>query len=865
MFPTDTVVLVVFSCMALVRSDPVGSACNLVLSNSFVEASFSLCSAQLTSLRGRYDANNVWGQNILANSRDPLDLNRVGLVLETDTTVQGLWPTTVASSMSLGPPLKYEVHENSTNLLFVTVFGVKDARNSALVTSDWSLLLAADSRRINISIAARATQTQANLSAVRVSLYARPHAVVAWFERGVLQTMDSSRRLFASNSSFERLYATSTSSGYDVTATGHSATVVISDGNAVMGRSGVQFVLVGRFPTMDEWTDDWRFALPVGISKGDSYKLQLSLSPSDGPYPAVGIENARGAHFGLESTAANTNLRAEDMASILNGIFSNAVAGLTTYQLPGMIADELVHPVRTSYHDLYTFGDPTIWSHTAAMAYSGRSQRTHSHHSPPIHSRTISNQATRTYGHKLDLSLRRSALISLPRGRCLTTMTAEATRSLRRFCPSRFILQFLVLHRQVSVANINYSAGEQHTSLIYESCCRLVVVLLLSCCRGRFCYCTGPNIFFIEAACTLAKFSGNIAWLDQMLPSIDRAADFLLASLDPDLGLVSTTGSLWVDTLRRGNFTLDTNAFLSHTLQVLSGVHAHLGHKEAAEYYKTTAVSMIQGLNKHLWSSEGDHFVTQLNADKNTTRDFVDYDGNLLAVALNVVPANSTRAAKILARIDSGPCTHVGVGTFISEKPYLLEDCFADNIGDSVVSTARYAWADAHARAAVGDYTTFYNTLLQPIMEEQASTGFMYERYTCHKPRQPVHSPYYTEYPETAARLLIEIKYGINVELDSISVKPFGPEAFAFEYHLGLFHVHYEVSRLHVHYEVSRLHVHYEVSRLHVHYEVSRLHVHYEVSRLHVHYEVSRLHVYYEVSRLHVYHEVSRLQEVQHN
>jgi hypothetical protein len=132
---------------------------------------------------------------------------------------------------------------------------------------------------------------------------------------------------------------------------------------------------------------------------------------------------------------------------------------------------------------------------------------------------------------------------------------------------------------------------------------------------------------------------------------------------------------------------------------------------------------MVLGINRHLWAADGDHFVTQLEADRKTTRDFVDYDGNLLAVALNVVAANSTRAARILERVDKGPCTHVGVGTFISEKQYTKDDCFLGNIGDSVVSTARYAWADAHARAAVGDYATFNNSLLQPIIDEQTSTG----------------------------------------------------------------------------------------------------------------------------------------------
>jgi hypothetical protein len=229
---------------------------------------------------------------------------------------------------------------NSSDLLSVTVFDVVDDRNNPLVASDWTLLLSPHSRRINISVTATVLQHQQNVSSLRLSLYAKPHAVVAWFERGVMQTMDNSHRLFASNSTFVRMYATGPSAAFDVTAAGHSSTVLISDGNAELGRSGVQFVLAGKFPVMDAWTDDWRFAPAVGISKGDLYEVHISIAPTDGPFPAVGIDASGGTHLldPITPGSGNANLCKRDMAAILNGIYANAVGGLTTYQLPGMIA-----------------------------------------------------------------------------------------------------------------------------------------------------------------------------------------------------------------------------------------------------------------------------------------------------------------------------------------------------------------------------------------------------------------------------------------------------------------------------------------------------------------------------------------------
>ncbi len=61
-----------------------------------------------------------------------------------------------------------------------------------------------------------------------------------------------------------------------------------------------------------------------------------------------------------------------------------------------------------------------------------------------------------------------------------------------------------------------------------------------------------------------------------------------------------------------------------------------------------------------------DHFVTQLNPD-GTTRDFVDYDSNLIACAFGV--AGVKRCQALLRRIDSGRCAHARA-TFVSEVWY---------------------------------------------------------------------------------------------------------------------------------------------------------------------------------------------------
>lgn len=120
---------------------------------------------------------------------------------------------------------------------------------------------------------------------------------------------------------------------------------------------------------------------------------------------------------------------------------------------------------------------------------------------------------------------------------------------------------------------------------------------------------------------------------------------------------------------------------------------------------------------------DGDHFVTQLNPD-GTTRDFVDYDSNLLAAAF--VPMSNERRRSILRRIDAGNCTHAAPGTYISEKLYGPKDVYSCDaakpeircVGDSRVSYGRVAWLDAITRKLVGDHDAFERLCIAPIRSE---------------------------------------------------------------------------------------------------------------------------------------------------
>jgi hypothetical protein len=181
---------------------------------------------------------------------------------------------------------------------------------------------------------------------------------------------------------------------------------------------------------------------------------------------------------------------------------------------------------------------------------------------------------------------------------------------------------------------------------------------------------------------------------------------------------------------------------------------------------------IVAGMNAHLWA--GDHYVTQLNPD-GSTRDLVDYDSNLLAVAYGVAPAD--RAQAILDRVDSGPCTH-GRATWVSETFYGPQDTYNGNTGDSATAMGRIGWADALARRQVGDRATYRDAILDPLRSDLLERTWLTERYDC--AGNAIRAQFYHEYPEVVAMLLREVTYGIELGIDTVTIDPFDANAYTY-------------------------------------------------------------------------------------
>jgi len=266
--------------------------------------------------------------------------------------------------------------------------------------------------------------------------------------------------------------------------------------------------------------------------------------------------------------------------------------------------------------------------------------------------------------------------------------------------------------------------------------------------------------------------------------------------MDPQTDLLDAPGSLMIDVFIRGNYTTDSNAMLVGFLREFADAEEAVGNTTRAVELRSRADHLAEVVNEKLWAKENgqDHYITQLNPD-GTTRDFVDYDANLIALA-HGIPKTKEQARKVLERIDQGPpgttCTAAKGGgpQYVSEVFYGKSDTTHGNTGDSNCSMGRIAWFDSHARKIQGTpeaLEVFNEHLLGPMQRDTIAKTWLGERYNCEGDNY--RTPYYFEYPSTTAMLLREIRYGIDLGLLRVTISPFGSTVYNF--HVGNIHVDY--------------------------------------------------------------------------
>jgi hypothetical protein len=169
---------------------------------------------------------------------------------------------------------------------------------------------------------------------------------------------------------------------------------------------------------------------------------------------------------------------------------------------------------------------------------------------------------------------------------------------------------------------------------------------------------------FILAMYFHALNTGHRAFLERVMPKVDRVAEYLL-SLDRDHDGVAeipeTSGlangehdcSNWWDIVKFGHKDAYINAYCCMALQAMASMKAWLGDTAAAERYGAEHRRFVDGFNKVFWDDEKGFYMDWIDVREKmpeSGRRYFYTDQNLLAIMNGI--ADAKRSARILENLD---------------------------------------------------------------------------------------------------------------------------------------------------------------------------------------------------------------------
>jgi len=712
---------------------------NLVsISSGYLLAQFNLSRASLDLLKGRFsgDGNFDSSPNLAGALKTSIVEPRRGGIAVARYGTPGVFDSTTADFDRINSAI---VTANSADFAsFYVILG--DSASPLLQVNLTFSVSSANPRALSVSTSVLA---KSSFEATRVTLSTRwaPPDVISWYQRGVRQGFNMPSGFIASANPLVRWYSIGDGATGAVEVLPISSNPLPSSFYAGQGGSegdslsGLDLPLWGAPAQLDSWVDSFTGGSLVDINAGSVSSSSIDIYPNDYSFPPSKISAPRASS---ESD--------DDLATILAAAHGSSASALHSYDFFPEVrsAPCQVHSgPEPCYGGLYNFYDPDSAISNSIMLWS---------FDPLLHD-AVRGQLETNMAH---VCADGQPADQCEVGQCIHHFVGSCDSSPECFCK-------------------NMPSGVQDCA-VYDAISGAVQ--------------TGPNIFTILASIRYVGATGNQTWLSSWISTLRSMMSFLDRRFIPERNLYLAPGSLQIDVFIRQNFTADSNAAMVILSEAFADLERSLGNTSGYDFYMTRAANLRIGMNAYLLSPDGDHYCTQSDpVDASNpggpirvcTRDFVDYDANLLAVAAKV-PPNTTFAEQVLSRIDRGTCTHTGRATWVSEIMYNASNCVNGNTGDSAVSMGRIAWQDGLARQAIGgsDAKNKFETLIAgPLQADVLKRTWLPERFDCQG--RDAHNSYYFEYASVAGMLVFEIRYGIKLLPSSVTLDPLGGSAFDFE------------------------------------------------------------------------------------
>lgn len=711
-----------------------------VLSNGYVQLNFDLKVLKINGIYADFNGNGKYEVNILSK---PFQFEAA---YEKPTPV----------CLNVNSDVSFSIIQQSDDEISFEYSG-SDCHEH--YSQQWTISLKRAARFATIDIKGKALKS-IEVNYAGYGLYVQSASMYALFDRGLVQMMSNEGACLGSNQTIGRLYWIGNGTALDLLRDSSKFNNVVLLSKDKDFESGLLDLVVGNYPRISlnmeiAWSKlCWKDVVSVTLEASFEWSQTYQFGPNNLNFPVYPVPNA----------SKQPNMPLVDIQTYLMGIYASPTGCLQSYYEYrwGTIAPTIAHP-DIGYSPDTNFFDPDNFISLSAMMFSGDDY--------------LLNQVREV--------LERTA----------NTMCGIGSEQDEKYCSLPSNRTFLSEpSKWTSRKNFVGSKAPQvsRTGQLMHHFVNLVPTYESIASSEQL----GPNIFWTLSVLRYASTTGDIDWLLKMFPYVDLSARFLASFYDDENGMLLSPGPLWIDVLVRENFTSDSNGIAPLIFTELADCFDALNvNQEFASDLRNMIKSITINMNKFLWSPEGDHYITQLNPD-GTTRDFIDYDANLMAVAFGI--ADDIRSKAIVSRVDRGPYTHIR-GTWCSEIYYTGDagDCYivgGSVCGDSVVTLARIGWVDSHVRKKIGDLATFENLLLTPLQNDLIRDVWLYERYDNNG--NQIRTSFYFEYPAFVSMMLREIRYGIEMKLTSVTIDPF-PVA-DYTYSFGNVYVLYSQSHVQI-------------------------------------------------------------------
>jgi hypothetical protein len=322
----------------------------LILANGYVYLEFDQTHPSIDVIKSDFYGHGSYSRNLVTVSKG----GESGIVLETVDADGSLHRASAA-----GSHITYQILQNDTSALVVSIQGLQDRTDDPVVTGAWTLSLSPNSR--NFTLTTRTVISRSRpIKAVQISAYLNQWFMNGLFQRGVVQYVRNGSAIFFTTNALHAFYTMDNQNGsigiIPKQPVPYAGWAMESYGDG--GGVGLKTIVSGHYPIEEKWTQtDWKSASDLNPATGATFENRLDIFPNQFAFPSFSIP--------IDDPMSYANL-----STFYTAIYGSAAGVLGSFEYDGSAYPTLATPNRT-YGDMYTFFDPDSWSTVATLSFSG--------------------------------------------------------------------------------------------------------------------------------------------------------------------------------------------------------------------------------------------------------------------------------------------------------------------------------------------------------------------------------------------------------------------------------------------------------------------------------------------------------------